>query len=114
MTKLRTKDIQAGVIIIQGNQARLVSKVVDDVVTYCKFLVDSGEPWGSPPGACKIKSMLVWADRIASPAEVARYDQQAILAASRSASEKWLTRILALTPTENLLAELESRGVKAQ
>ena len=106
---LFTRDIQAGVFVIRGCEARLVTKVADGVATYCKFSADTGEPYGQPPAACKVKSLLTWAERLASPDEAARYDQAAIVASSNLAAKEWLTGMLALMPTECLLGELERR-----
>jgi hypothetical protein len=111
--KLSAPDIRAGVFVIQGSEARLVTEVDDDGnVTYCKFSADTGEPYGQPPAACRMKSLLVWTDRIASPVKAARYDPAAIIASSNLAIEKRLTGALAAAPLEYLLAELERRGVK--
>ena len=108
-TKLFKRDIQAGAVVIRGCEARLVTKVADGVATYCKFSADTGEPYGQLPAACKVKSFLTWAERLASPDEAARYDQAAIVASSNQAAEEWLTGMLALIPTECLLGELERR-----
>jgi hypothetical protein len=106
-------DIQAGVFVIQGSQARLVTEVDNDGnATYCKFSADTGRPFSQPPTACKVKTLLAWADRIASPAKAARYNPAAIVAASNLATERRLTCALAAAPLDYLLAELERRGVR--
>ena len=109
--KLFKRDIQPGVFLIRGHEARLVTKVVDGLATYCKFSAKTGEPYGDQPAACMVKSLLIWAERQASPDEVARYDQKLIIASSNQAAKKWLDGMLALVPSELLSAELESRGI---
>ena len=108
--KLIKRDIQPGVFLIRGHEARLVTKVVDGLVTYCKFSAKTGEPYGDQPAACMVKSLLIWAERQASPDEVARYDRELIIASSNQAAKEWLDGMLALVPSELLFAELESRG----
>jgi hypothetical protein len=49
---------------------------------------------------------LTWAGRLASPDEAARYDRELITASSNQATEKWVTGMLALMPSELLFAEL--------
>lgn len=110
--KLSAMDIRAGVFVIRGCEARLVTKVVCGVAAYCKFSANTGEPYGQLPAACNVKTLLVWADKLASPVEAARYDQQSIIAASNAAAEEWLTGMLALIPTECLLGELERRDFR--
>ena len=111
--KLNAMDIRAGVFVIQGSQARLVTEVDDDGnATYCKFSADTGKPFSQPPTACKVKTLLAWADRIASPAKAARYNPAAIIAESNLASERRVTCALAAAPLGYLLAELERRGVR--
>jgi hypothetical protein len=72
--KLFTRDIQPGVFIIRGWEARMVTKVVEGVATYCKFCAETGDPYGQPFGSCTVKTLLTWAERLASPDEVARCD----------------------------------------
>ena len=108
---LFTRDIQAGVFVIRGCEARLVTKVVAGTVSYCKFSADTGEPYGQPPAACQVKTFLTWADRLASPAEAARYDPAAIIADSQQATAVWFAELLARIPLELLLGELERRGM---
>ena len=109
--KLFKRDIQPGVFVIRGHEARLVTRVVDGLATYCKFSAKTGEPYGDQPAACMVKSLLIWAERQASPDEVARYDRELIIASSNLAAKKWLDEMLALVPSELLSAELESRGI---
>ena len=109
--KLFKRDIQPGVFVIRGHEARLVTKVVDGLATYCKFSAETGEPYGDQPAACMVKSLLTWAERLASPDEVARYDRELIIESSNQAAKRWLEGMLALMPTELLSAELESRGI---
>jgi hypothetical protein len=108
---LITNDIQAGVVVIRGHEARLVTKVVDGVATYCKFSAESGQPYGQQPAACMVKSLLVWADRVATPEDAAGYDQELILASCNQAAKEWVAGMLALMPAEFLSAELERRGI---
>jgi hypothetical protein len=108
---LITNDIQAGVVVIHGHEARLVTKVVDGVATYCKFSAESGQPYGQQPAACMVKSLLTWADRVATPYEAAEYDQELILASCNQAAKEWVAGMLALMPAEFLSAELERRGI---
>jgi hypothetical protein len=108
---LVANDIQAGVVVIRGHEARLVTKVVDGVATYCKFSAESGQPYGQQPAACMVKSLLVWADRVATPDESDGYDQELILASCNQAAKEWVAGMLALMPAEFLSAELERRGI---
>ena len=109
--KLFTRDIQPGVFVIRGHEARLVTKVVNGLATYCKFSAKTGEPYGDQPAACMVKSLLTWAERLASPDEAAGYDQQLITASCNQAAEKWVVGMLALMPAELLFAELDRRGI---
>ena len=109
--KLFKRDIQPGVFVIRDHEARLVTKVVDGLATYCKFSAKTGEPYGRPPAACMVKSLLVWADRLATPDEAARYDRDMIMASCNQAAKEWVTGMLALMPAEFLSAELERRGI---
>ena len=111
-TKLFKRDIQAGAVVIRGCEARLVTKVADGVANYCKFSANTGEPYGQPPAACKVKSLLTWAERLASPDEAARYDQAAIIADSQQATAAWFAELLARIPLEFLLGELERRDFR--
>ena len=108
---LVANDIQAGVVVIRGHEARLVTKVVDGVATYCKFSAESGQPYGQQPAACMVKSLLTWADRVATPSESAEYDQELILASCNQVAKEWVAGMLALMPAEFLSAELERRGI---
>jgi hypothetical protein len=108
---LFTNDIQAGVFVIRGHEARLVTKVVNGVATYCKFSAKTGEPYGDQPAACKVKSLLTWAERLASPDEIASYDQELILASCNQAAKEWVTGMLARMPSELLFAELDRREI---
>ncbi len=108
---LFTNDIQPGVFVVRGHEARLVTKVVDGVATYCKFSAESGQPYGQQPAACMVKSQLVWADRVATPSESDGYDQELILASCNQAAKEWVAGMLALLPAEFLSAELERRGI---
>lgn len=109
--KLFKRDIQPGVLVIRGHEARLVTKVVDGLATYCKFSAKTREPYGDRPAACMVKSLLTWAERLASPDEVASYDRDLIIASSNQAAEKWVTGMLALMPAEFLFAELDRRRI---
>ncbi len=109
--KLFTRDIQPGVFVIRGWEARMVTKVVDGVATYCKFCAETGDPYGQPFGSCTLKTFLTWAERLASPDEVAGYDRELIIESSNQAAKRWLDGMLALVPSELLSAELESRGI---
>jgi len=109
--KLFTRDIQPGVFIVRGWEARMVIKVIDGVATYCKFCAETGEPYGQTFGSCTVKTLLTWVERLASPDEVARYDRELIIESSNQAAKKWLDGMLALVPSELLSAELESRGI---
>ena len=108
---LFTNDIQPGVFVIRGHEARLVTKVVNGLATYCKFSAKTGEPYGDQPAACMVKSLLTWADRLATPDEAARYDRDMIMASCNQAAKEWVTGMLALMPAEFLSAELERRGI---
>jgi len=108
---LFTNDIQPGVFVIRDHEARLVTSVIDGLATYCKFSAKTGKPYGDQPAACMVKSLLTWAGRLASPDEVARYDRELIIASSNQATEKWVTGMLALMPSELLFAELDRRGI---
>jgi hypothetical protein len=109
--KVFTRDIQPGVFVIRGHEARLVTKVVNGLATYCKFSAKTGEPYGDQPAACKVKSLLTWAERLASTDEVARYDRELIMASCNQAAKEWVTGMLALVPSELLSGELERRGI---
>ena len=109
--KLFTRDIQPGVFVIRGHEARLVTSVIDGLTTYCKFSAKTGEPYGDQPAACMVKSLLTWAERLASPDEIASYDRELIIASCNQATEKWVTGMLALMPAELLFAELDRRGI---
>ena len=106
---LFTRDIQVGVFVIQGCEARPVTKVADGVATYCKFSAETGEPYGQPPATCQVKILLAWAERLASPEEVAKYDPAAIIADSQQATAALFAELLARIPQEFLLGELERR-----
>ena len=110
-SKVFTQDIQPGVFVIRGWEARMVTKVVDGVAIYCKFCAETGKPYGEHFGMCTVKTFLTWAERLASPDEVARYDRGLIIESSKQAVKKWLDGMLALVPSEYLSAELESRGI---
>ncbi len=110
-TKLFARDIQKDVFLIRGWEARMVTKVVNGVATYCKFCAETGEPYGQPFGSCTVKTLLTWAERLASPDEVARYDRELIIESSNQAAKKWLDGMLALVPSDLLSTELESRGI---
>ena len=104
---LFTRDIQAGVFVIRGCEARLVTKVVAGTVTYCKFSADTGEPYGQPPAACQVKTFLTWAERLASFAEAARYDPAAIVASSNQVAEKLGAELLVNFSLDGFLAAME-------
>jgi hypothetical protein len=108
---LFTYDIQSGAFVIREHEARLVTKVVNGVATYCKFSADTGEPYGQLRASCRMKTMLTWGERLASLDEVARYDRELIIASSNQAAKEWLDGMLALVPSELLSADLESRGM---
>ena len=108
---LFTNDIQPGVFVIRDHEARLVTSVIDGLTTYCKFSAKTGEPYGDRPAACKVKSLLTWAERLATPDEAAGYDRDLIIASSNQATEKWVAGMLALMPSELLFAELDRRGI---
>jgi hypothetical protein len=104
-----TKEIQAGVVVIRAHEARLVTQVVDGVATYCKFSSGTGELYGQPTAACRVKSLLTWAERLATPEEMARYDLAAILEDSHRVTVIWFGELLAMIPQEALLGELARR-----
>jgi len=110
-TKLFAKDIQKEAFLIRGWEARLVTDVTKGVATYCKFSAETGEPYGQTPGACTVKTLLGWAERLASPDEVAGYDQEMIIESSRLASEKWVAGMQNILSSEFLSGELERRGI---
>ncbi len=104
-------DFQAGGFVIQCHEARLVTKVVNGMATYCKFSAKTGVPYGQTPANCMVKSLLVWADRLATPDEAARYDRELIMASCNQAAKEWVAGMVALMPSEFLSAELERRGI---
>ena len=108
--KPNVKDIQPGAYLIRGREARLITTVVDGVVIYCKFAAETGRPYGQKPAACMIRTLLNWADRLASSGDIARYNPELIMAVSRAAAENWLTEMQALVPSDLLCAELQLRG----
>jgi len=105
--KLFKRDIKPGVFVIQGNKGRLVTKVDQGRVTYCKFSSVTGEPYGELFAMCQTKRQLVWADRLASPVETARYKPELIIAASHQAAEKLGAELWENLFDEGFLAELE-------
>ena len=109
--KPNVKDIQPGAYLIRGREARLITKVVDGVVTYCKFVAETGQPYGQKPAACMIRTLVNWADRLASSDDVARYNPELIVAVSHAAAENWLAKMQALVPSALLCAELQLRGI---
>jgi hypothetical protein len=103
------REIQAGVVVIRAHEARLVTQVVNGVATYCKFSSQTGEPYGQPSPGCRVQSLLTWAERLATPEEMARYDLAAIRADCHRATAIWFAELLAMIPQEALLGELERR-----
>jgi hypothetical protein len=92
----------------KGLVREITAETDDGNVRWRSYWLD-GRPTGDSL-MCSIGHIPIWADREATPEEVARMQRHEAVAMENARTLKWFYRLLENTPDEILLAEIRRRG----
>ena len=108
--KITTEDVQIGEFFVKQYLVREI--ITEDYmdVNYRTYALDDGKPLQSTLSKCSKRWITKWAERKATPEEIARMKRKQAVTQEKDHVLALTLEILRLAPDELLLAEVRNRG----
>jgi len=114
---MKTDEIKAGRFYVDKKYSSYVRQIAEEYddgdVRWRVYNLKTGEPYNDS-GRCSKNAIVNWAEREATPAEIAKLDIDQALINEVTRALEGMKRILSLVTDEMLLDEVKRRGLKLE